>query len=240
MKAVSPYHSDKPKKAQVEEMFDNISGEYDRLNDILSLGIHKRWRKRLVAILAKEKPERILDLATGTAALALECARQTEAQITGVDLSEKMLAIGRDKIQRSKFKERIRLEKGDAEMLPFGDNTFDAVTIAFGVRNFGDLKKGLKEMRRVLQESRSVYILEFSRIQHPLLRGLFKIYFNHITPVIGRFLSKDPRAYTYLPESVSVFPYGEEMKGILRECGYQTIEAIPFTSGTATLYIGRK
>lgn len=240
MKTVTPYNEDRPKKEQVEEMFDSISGEYDRLNSILSFGIHTRWRKRMIALIAKEDPLKVLDIATGTADLALECARQTGAEITGVDLSEKMLEIGREKIKKTMFNGRIILQKGDAESLGFNDETFDAVMVSFGVRNFGDLEKGLQEMRRVLRTGKQVYILEFSRVENAFLGALFRFYFNGITPLIGRIFSRDPRAYSYLPESVASFPSGQEMLRILRNCGFRDVSATRFTGGTATLYTGRK
>ncbi|MCC7302724.1 MAG: bifunctional demethylmenaquinone methyltransferase/2-methoxy-6-polyprenyl-1,4-benzoquinol methylase UbiE [Bacteroidia bacterium] len=237
---VTPYNSQQPKKAQVEEMFDSISEEYDLLNSILSLGIHRIWRRKMIRSVTAGSPETILDVATGTADVALEAARRTRATITGIDLSEKMLEIGRKKVKIAGLENRIVLGKGDAESLPFSGNTFDAVTVAFGVRNFGNLTQGLTEMRRVLKPGKCLYILEFSRIENAFLRSLFGFYFRGITPAVARIFTRDTRAYRYLPESVEAFPHGEALLSILRNTGFREPRATPYSFGTATLYEARK
>ncbi|MCX7744324.1 MAG: bifunctional demethylmenaquinone methyltransferase/2-methoxy-6-polyprenyl-1,4-benzoquinol methylase UbiE [Flavobacteriales bacterium] len=238
--AVTPYNSNKSKKEQVAEMFDNISHRYDFLNHFLSLGIDKLWRKKVVKLIKKQAPEKILDIATGTADLAIAMANSGAKQIQGIDISEGMLAIGRKKIQNKKLQHLISLQWGDSEDIPFTDSLFDAVTVAFGVRNFEHPLKGLQEIYRVLKPGGMIYVLEFSQPQHFPIRQLYFFYFRHILPVWGKIVSRDPAAYTYLPESVKVFPYGEAFLKLLSEAGFKQPSNIPLSFGIASIYSGIK
>lgn len=238
---VKPYRKEGDKKGQVSTMFNRIAPYYDFLNRLLSLGIDKRWRKKAIALLREKNPEVVLDVATGTADLALETARQLPAkQIIGVDISAKMLSIGREKVARKGLANLIRLEEGDSENLPFENNTFDAITVAFGVRNFGDLEKGLMEMQRVLKPGGQLIVLEFSKPQAFPFRQLFNFYFRNILPVIGRITSKDPKAYRYLYESVQAFPEGERFLSILKKTGFKSNRCIPLTLGVCSIYSAEK
>jgi demethylmenaquinone methyltransferase/2-methoxy-6-polyprenyl-1,4-benzoquinol methylase len=238
---VKPYEEGGSKKAQVEKMFDNIARRYDFLNRFLSLGIDIYWRRRAIRLLKKESLSQVLDVATGTADVALEIYRQLKPEkITGVDISENMLAIGREKILRKKLADKIVLESGDSENLRFEDNTFDAATVAFGVRNFESLKKGLKEMNRVLRPGGKIVVLEFSRPTLFPFKQLFQFYFRHILPLIGRMTSKDPKAYTYLFESVQAFPQGKDFLNILSETDFKNGKCIPLTLGICSIYLAEK
>lgn len=239
MAQVKPYNSEASKKAEVEDMFDNIAPKYDLLNRVLSLKIDVLWRKKLVKWLAKENPEQVLDVATGTGDLAIAVQKGTGAQVTGLDLSLQMLNVGKIKIKKLNLDGKISMQKGDAEHLPFEADSFDGVTVAFGVRNFENLAKGLSELRRVVKAGKSVYILEFSKVEG-FLGPLYMFYFKNILPQIGRLVSKDNRAYTYLPDSVNAFPYGEKMKGILLETGFRKVEYRKLSMGIATLYRATK
>jgi len=236
---VKPYNAETSKKSQVEDMFDNIAGKYDLLNHVLSMKIDVLWRRKLVKMLAADHPKTVLDVATGTGDLAIAVQRGTGADVVGLDLSQKMLDVGIDKVKKNNLEGKISMLKGDAENLPFTDNKFDGVTVAFGVRNFENLEKGLSELRRVVKENHSVYILEFSKVQG-LLGPLYMFYFKNILPRIGRLVSKDNRAYTYLPDSVSAFPYGEKMKKILLSVGYSKISSTRLSLGIATIYKATK
>lgn len=239
MKQVTPYNSNESKKAQVEDMFDNIAPKYDLLNHVLSMKIDVLWRNTLVKWMNKDHPKEVLDVATGTGDLAIAVQKGTEAKVVGLDLSQQMLNVGDIKIKKLKLDGKISLQKGDAENLPFEDNRFDAISVAFGVRNFENLTKGLAEMKRVVKEGHSVYILEFSKVEG-LLGPLYMFYFKHILPKIGTLVSKDDRAYTYLPDSVNAFPYGEKMKNILLEVGYRKVELKKLSLGIATIYKATK
>ena len=239
MKQVTPYNTDAGKKREVEEMFDNIAPKYDLLNHVLSMKIDVLWRNNLVNWLLKDDPKIVLDVATGTGDLAIAVQKKTKGEVVGLDLSQQMLNVGIEKIKKINLAESISMQKGDAENLPFEDNKFDAVTVAFGVRNFENLEKGLSELRRVVKENKSVYILEFSKVEG-LLGPFYQFYFKNILPQIGKLVSKDNRAYTYLPDSVNAFPFGEKMKNILVEIGFKTVEYRKQSFGIATIYKATK
>jgi len=239
LKAVTPYNSAKTKKAQIEEMFDNIAPKYDILNRVLSLRTDIPWRNTLAKWLRKDNPALVLDVATGTGDLAIKIQQMNDCQVLGLDISQQMLNIGFEKIKKLGLASKISLQKGDAENLPFEDNKFDAVSVAFGVRNFENLEKGLKELQRVVKKGYSVYILEFSK-PSGFWVPLYLFYFKNILPMIGKLISKDSRAYTYLPDSVSVFPYGEEMKNILLDAGFSAVEYKKLSFGVAAIYKATK
>lgn len=239
MPEVKPYNQTQPKKEQVAEMFNNIAFRYDFLNSLLSLGIHKGWRKKAVRILKSKQPQVILDVATGTGDFAIEALQTNAKKIIGVDISEGMLNVGREKIKKLNLTDKIELQVADAEHLPFTDNYFDAITVAFGVRNFENLESGLKDMLRVLKPGGDLVIIEFSKPKG-FFSYLYKIYFKHITPAIGKLFSKDHRAYSYLPESVEAFPYGENLCNILRQCGYAHVSYQILTFGVASIYTATK
>jgi len=241
MSTVKPYSdSDLTKKEQVEQMFDNISGKYDELNHILSMGIDVGWRKKVVKIIKNQNPETVLDIATGTGDLAIMMAKATDAKITGFDLSAGMLDVGRKKIAELNLEDRIELIQGDAEKMKFEDNSFDCITVAFGVRNFENLKKGLDEIYRVLKPGGKFVILEFSQPQSFPMKQLYGFYSKNILPMIGKKISKDKSAYTYLPESVKAFPYGEEMKKILKSSNFIKTTDKKLTFGISSIYTSLK
>ena len=229
----------KGKKEEVEEMFDAIAPRYDLLNRVLSAGIDKSWRKKAVNWLAAHEPKRILDVATGTADLAIESMRLQPEKVIGVDIADEMLKFGRIKIADQNLQEYITLQKGDAEKLPFSDSQFDAALVAFGVRNFENLARGLSNIFRVLKHDGTLVILEFSQPEHFPVKQLYNFYSITLLPLIGRMLSKDNGAYSYLPESISSFPHGEEFLGILKEAGYEDVQQRKLTFGIASLYKGR-
>ncbi|MCH8546563.1 MAG: bifunctional demethylmenaquinone methyltransferase/2-methoxy-6-polyprenyl-1,4-benzoquinol methylase UbiE [Cryomorphaceae bacterium] len=238
---VRPYaEGDGSKKEQVAQMFDNIAHSYDRLNHILSLGIDKGWRKRLLKLARQQPSDYILDVATGTGDLAIALAKLQPKKITGVDISNGMLDIGRQKVKRKMLDKRIELTYGDSEDLPFEDHSFDLVTVAFGVRNFENLEKGLKEMNRVLKPGGQLLVLEFSQPEMFPFAQIYKFYFKYILPGIGRMLSKDSSAYTYLPASVEAFPYGKAFTDVLESCGYSDTSIRKLTLGVASIYRGVK
>ena len=238
---ITPYkNSSQDKKRQIASMFNNIAGRYDFLNHFLSLGIDRYWRRQAIDQLRKKKPQLILDIATGTADLAIEALKLNPAKIFGVDISVDMLELGRKKIKKKNLDDKIELLEGDSEQLIFEDNKFDAVTVAFGVRNFQDLNKGLKEIHRVLKPDGKVVILEFSQPTNPVMKKLYNFYSSHITPKIGQFVSKDEAAYSYLNESVKAFPYGNQFCSILKETGFRDIHFKALTFGVATIYTAEK
>ena len=236
---VKPYTTDQSKKTDLEDMFDNIAPKYDLLNHVLSMKIDVLWRNTLVKWMNKDAPKLVLDVATGTGDLAIAVQKGTGAEVVGLDLSQQMLNVGIDKIKKLNLNQKISMQKGDAENLPFEDNKFDAVSVAFGVRNFENLEKGLAELRRVVKENSSVYILEFSKVEG-FLAPFYMFYFKNILPQIGKLVSKDNRAYTYLPDSVNAFPFGEKMKQILLDTGYSKVEYKKLSLGIATIYKATK
>ena len=236
---VKPYNTDQSKKTEVEDMFDNIAPKYDLLNHVLSMKIDVLWRNTLVKWMNKDAPKLVLDVATGTGDLAIAVQKGTGAEVVGLDLSQQMLNVGIDKIKKLNLDQKISMQKGDAENLPFEDNKFDSVSVAFGVRNFENLEKGLAELRRVVKDNSSVYILEFSKVEG-FLAPFYMFYFKNILPQIGKLVSKDNRAYTYLPDSVNAFPFGEKMKQILLDTGYSKVEYKKLSLGIATIYKATK
>lgn len=221
-------------------MFDDISGKYDFLNHLLSLGIDRGWRKKLRKKLEALPHGYVLDLATGTGDMAIELSKIPGIKILGADLSPGMLSIAEKKVEKLQLSNVIRLQETDSEKMPFESEMFDAVTISYGVRNFQDLKQGLREMNRVTKKGGHALILEFSTPKNKIIGSLFSLYFKRILPFIGRLFSKNMRAYTYLPESVSAFPYGNDFAEICKSCGYDSTEILPLTFGVTTLYICKK
>jgi demethylmenaquinone methyltransferase / 2-methoxy-6-polyprenyl-1,4-benzoquinol methylase len=238
---VVPYKEEQgSKKEQVARMFDNISHRYDFLNHFLSLGIDKGWRKKAVAYLKPFQPKFILDVATGTGDFAIEALTLKPEKIIGVDISEGMLAMGRKKMIDRGYASIIEMQSGDSENLPFADNSFDAVTVAFGVRNFENLEKGLAEIYRVLKPHGRVVIVEFSKPGSFPFKQLYSFYFKNVLPRVGMWLSKDKAAYTYLPESVDAFPYGNDFLNVLTKTNFIETNARPLTFGISSIYTGKK
>lgn len=235
---VTPY-KDSPlnKKEQVEQMFDTISGDYDELNRIISFGTDVSWRKKVLEMILAKNPNNILDIATGTGDLAIQFAEKTSIpKIIGIDISEGMLSVARKKSEHLINRARIDFIKGNSESLPFPDDSFEAITVAFGIRNFENLEKGLSEINRVLKKDGLFIILETSiPAKFPFKQG-YQIYTKRILPLIGRMFSKDKVAYRYLSESASVFPHGENLNNILRKIGFKEVENKPQTFGVATIY----
>lgn len=239
-KTVTPYQNDSAKKEQVAEMFDNIANNYDFLNHFLSMGIDILWRKKAVRLLKPFAPKLILDVATGTGDFALESLSLNPDKIIGVDISRDMVAVGLEKVKKRKLQNKIELKYGDSENLEFETNTFDALTVAFGVRNYENLEQGLSEMLRVIKPGGHVAIIEFSQPKKFPIKQIYNFYFKNILPGIGRIVSKDARAYTYLPESVGAFPHGNEFLKVLTKVGYNEVQAIPLTLGIASIYLASK
>lgn len=238
---VIPYKdSSDSKKEQVATMFNNIAPKYDFLNQLLSLGIHKGWRKKAIQLLAPKKPKKILDIATGTGDFAIEAMKLQPEKVVGIDISEGMLKLGVEKIHKLQLEKHIELKLGDSENLPFEDNSFDAITVGFGVRNFEHLEKGIAEIYRVLNQGGTLAVLEFSKPKNFPIKQVYNFYFRYITPTVGKIFSKDASAYTYLPESVKAFPDGEDFLNVLRKAGFKECKAMPLTFGIASIYIGNK
>jgi len=238
---VKPYGSEAGKKAEVEQMFDRIAPRYDLLNRVLSLGIDVWWRKRAIGYLKSAQPAEILDVATGTADVAIQLAKILKPQrVVGIDIANQMLELGRVKIAALGLSEIITLETGDSERLRFEEGSFDAVTVAFGVRNFENLEKGLSEMNRVLRPGGRVVILEFSKPHIFPIKQLYNTYFKYVLPLIGRLTSRDMRAYTYLFESVQVFPEGNQFTEILTKTGFQNPICERLTLGICSIYSATK
>ena len=238
---VKPYNQSS-KKEEVEQMFDNIAHKYDFLNHFFSLGIDILWRKKAIRLIQKSNPKQILDVATGTGDFAILTAKQYADvdAITGIDISEGMLEVGRKKVQEKNLQQKISFKKADSESLPYADASFDAVTVAFGVRNFENLELGITEMYRVLRPGGVIAIIEFSKPKQFPIKHLFGFYFKWIMPTIGNWLSKDSRAYTYLPESVDAFPEGEAFKSILSKIGFSKVQIISLSGGIASIYFATK
>jgi demethylmenaquinone methyltransferase/2-methoxy-6-polyprenyl-1,4-benzoquinol methylase len=240
-KKVVPYEGEEGgKKDQVKTMFNNIAPRYDFLNHVLSLGIDILWRKKAVRLIKKFKPQNVLDIATGTADFAIENLNSGAKKVVGLDISEGMLNVGKAKIKQKKVDDRIELVLGDSENLPFPDASFDAITVGFGVRNFENLEKGLFEMLRVLKPGGVCAVLEFSKPKSFPIKNLYNFYFKRILPTIGKKISKDSAAYTYLPESVDAFPDGLNFTNILTKVGYINTKIYPVTFGIASIYIAEK
>jgi demethylmenaquinone methyltransferase/2-methoxy-6-polyprenyl-1,4-benzoquinol methylase len=238
---VLPYKEQQAgKKQQVARMFDNISHRYDFLNHFLSLGIDKAWRKRAISILKPLQPKMILDVATGTGDFAIQALTLNPDKIIGVDISEGMLEVGRKKMEKLGLTSKVELYSGDSENLGFEENKFDAVTVAFGVRNFENLEKGLQEIHRVMKPGAMLVVLEFSRPRRFPLKQFYNFYFKAILPKIGQLISKDKSAYTYLPESVQAFPDGEDFINILKKVGFKNTACQPLTFGISSIYSARK
>jgi demethylmenaquinone methyltransferase/2-methoxy-6-polyprenyl-1,4-benzoquinol methylase len=237
---VKPYTAEGSKKEQVAEMFDNISHRYDFLNHFLSLNIDKGWRKKVVKMASSGKPKAILDVATGTADLAIALTKANPEKIVGIDISAGMLSEGQKKLEKKNLTSIITLQQADSENLPFPDNTFDAITVAFGVRNFENLEKGLSEMQRVLKKGGKLLVLEFSQPTKFPFKQLYRFYFKNILPGLGKMISKDSSAYTYLPESVDAFPYGDRFISILDKLKFQKSFYKPVTFGVAMIYEATK
>lgn len=239
--AVVPYKDQEgSKKEQVATMFNNISKRYDFLNHFLSLGIDILWRKKAIKMLRKEEPKMILDIATGTGDFAIEALALNPDKVIGVDISSGMLEVGREKLKKRKLDDRIELRMGDSEGLLFEDDTFDAVIVAFGVRNFEHLQQGITDMQRVLKPGGTVTVLEFSKPTKFPFKQLYNFYFKYILPLIGRIISKDQSAYTYLPESVQSFPDGERFLDVMKTAGFEETNAKQVTFGISSIYTGRK
>ncbi|CAM3301312.1 bifunctional demethylmenaquinone methyltransferase/2-methoxy-6-polyprenyl-1,4-benzoquinol methylase UbiE [Zobellia roscoffensis] len=240
-KKVTPYKdSVLGKKDQVTQMFDNISENYDGLNRVISFGIDIKWRKRVVAILKAKQPKTVLDIATGTGDLAINLVETGANKIVGLDISPGMLEVGKNKVAQKKLDKTIEMVVGDSENLPFETNSFDAITVAFGVRNFETLEKGLSEIYRVLAPNGTFVVLETSvPTKTPFKQG-YNLYIKYMLPAIGKLFSKDKSAYTYLSESASVFPHGNAFNNILRKIGFIEVENKPQTFGVASIYVATK
>ena len=240
-KIIKPYKdSALGKKDQVATMFNNISKNYDDLNRVISFGIDISWRKKVVQIVSKNNPQQILDIATGTGDLALMMSSLAPEKIIGLDISEGMLSVGKEKISKAQLNDKIEMVVGDSEDIPYADNTFDAITVSFGVRNFANLDKGLGEIRRVLKPGGILVILETSNpTKFPFKQG-YKFYTSFILPVIGKLFSKDKIAYSYLSESANFFPFGEAFNNILKKNGFINTTHTPVTFGVATIYSASK
>jgi demethylmenaquinone methyltransferase/2-methoxy-6-polyprenyl-1,4-benzoquinol methylase len=239
---VVPYkEDDAAKKAQVARMFDSISWRYDALNHILSAGVDFWWRRRAMRELKALKPKLVLDVATGTADLAIQAVKSLDPdKVIGVDISTGMMDLGRKKIEQRGLSKKIELRRGDSENLPFEENKFDAVIVAFGVRNFENLEKGLAEMLRVVKPGGKVVVLEFSKPEKSPFRQFYGWYFRYVVPIVGRMISKDRSAYDYLPESVHAFPRGKAFVDILDRLGYKNTACKPLTFGISSIYTGTK
>lgn len=237
---VTPYQTSDSKKDQVAQMFNNIAGRYDFMNHFLSMGIDILWRKKAINCLRKKLPGDILDIATGTGDFAFEAMALNPDSIIGVDISEGMMAVGRDKIRRRGLEGTISLQYGDSADLPFEAESFDAITVAFGVRNYEDLEGGLTDMHRVLRKDGVVCILEFSKPTKFPVKQAYAFYSGVIIPALGKLMSRDRAAYTYLPQSVAAFPEGNDFLDIMKKVGYQNVARMPLTGGIATIYLGRK
>ncbi|MDL2255826.1 bifunctional demethylmenaquinone methyltransferase/2-methoxy-6-polyprenyl-1,4-benzoquinol methylase UbiE [Parabacteroides sp. OttesenSCG-928-G06] len=238
---ILPYNKEEEKGAQVQRMFDNIAGAYDRLNHILSLGFDRGWRRKGIAFLKPFQPRQILDIATGTGDLAIALCRKLQPQqVVGADISEEMMRIGREKVEKAGLDGKIRFEQQDCLSLTYEENSFDAVTAAFGVRNFADIRQGLTEMHRVLSPGGQLMILELTTPEHFPMKQLFALYSHTVIPLLGRLFSRERKAYKYLPASIEVVPQGKVMINLLVEVGFKEVKLRRFTGGICTMYTGQK
>ncbi len=239
---VTPFNDPgKTKKEQVAHMFDNIAGSYDRLNHVLSAGIDIGWRKKAILQLKKDKPQRILDVATGTGDMAIMSYGLLKPEkIVGIDISEQMLELGKKKVEKQGLTSSIDLQRGDSETIKFADNSFDAVMVAFGVRNFENLEMGLKEMLRVLKPGGKLVVLEFSRPRIKIFRSLYNLYMGIAAPEIARWFSQNKKAYQYLNQSAKLFPERQAFVDILKSTGYSNTSFKPLSAGICCIYIGKK
>lgn len=238
---IKPYNESESKAVQVEKMFDNIAPAYDNLNHVLSWGIDKSWRRKAINCLKPYHPQRIMDVATGTGDFAIQAFTMLHPQeLIGTDISEGMMNIGREKVKQAGFSEHISFAKEDCTNLSFTDNCFDAITVAFGVRNFENLDKGLQEMHRVLVPGGHLVILELSEPEWFPMKQLYALYSKIVIPTLGKLFSKDHSAYTYLPQSIKAFPQGEIMQGIIRKAGFSQVHFQRLTLGICTLYFATK
>jgi demethylmenaquinone methyltransferase/2-methoxy-6-polyprenyl-1,4-benzoquinol methylase len=237
---ITPYQTTEDKKKQIEGMFDNIADSYDFLNHLLSAGVDIRWRKRAIHEISAVSPRYILDMATGTGDFAFEALRLKPDKIVGVDLSQKMLDVGIQKSINRNLSGNIEFQKGDSENLQFSNNSFDAITVGFGVRNFQNMEAGLSELFRVMKSDGIIAILEPSFPENPIVNFVFNIHFKYITPLLGKIFSHDHSAYTYLPNSVEAFPQGKKFCKILENVGFRDTKYIPLTFGMCALYTARK
>ncbi|SOS48707.1 Demethylmenaquinone methyltransferase [Tenacibaculum dicentrarchi] len=240
-KTIKPYKdSDLGKKEQVAKMFDNISEDYDGLNRVISLGIDVSWRKKVVKLIGENNPKQILDIATGTGDLALMMADLNPDKIVGLDISAGMLEVGKQKIAKANLTDKIEMIVGDSEKMPFENNTFDAITVSFGVRNFENLNKGLTEIYRILKPGGKFVVLETSNpTKFPFKQG-YQFHTNILLPIIGKLFSKDKVAYSYLSESANSFPFGEAFNNILQKNGFKNVNNLPVTFGVASIYTAFK
>lgn len=238
--SVKPYRDEGSKKEQVAQMFDNIAGRYDFLNHFFSLGIDVLWRKKAIRLLRPAQPKKILDIATGTGDFAFAALKLDPEQVVGVDISAGMIEVGKEKVTKRKRSDLIELKIGDSEQLEFPDASFDAITVGFGVRNFENLEKGLSEMVRVLKPGGQAAILEFSKPRVFPIKQVYFFYFKHLMPLIGRIVSKDHSAYTYLPQSVMAFPEGQAFVDIALQSGFGKCKPHPVSGGIATIYLAEK
>jgi demethylmenaquinone methyltransferase/2-methoxy-6-polyprenyl-1,4-benzoquinol methylase len=239
-KTVKPYNSEKSKKEEVEQMFDNISSKYDFLNHFLSLGIDKIWRRKAVKELRLTQPKKILDIATGTGDFAIANLKLNPEEIVGIDISNGMLDVGKQKMIKRNVDHIVTMKQADSEALPFDEGYFDGLTVGFGVRNFENLEKGLSEMLRVLRPGGKAVILEFSKPKAFPIKQAFGFYSKYVIPVLGKNISKDEKAYAYLPESVEAFPEGKDFMDILTKLNYKNVTATTVSGGIATIYTGIK
>ena len=239
--SIKPYNEEEKKSVQVERMFDNIAPAYDQLNNTISWGIDKSWRKKAIDWLKPFNPQRMMDVATGTGDFAIQACRVLNPkELIGTDISEGMMNVGRQKVKEAGLESRISFAKEDCTALSFPDNRFDAITVAFGVRNFEDLDKGLKEMHRVLNDNGKLVILELSEPEWFPMKQLYALYSKVVIPTLGKLLSKDRSAYTYLPQSIKAFPQGEVMREIILKAGFSEARFKRLTLGICTLYTATK
>lgn len=238
---ITPYDNLRPKTEQVEQMFDSIAPAYDFMNRMMTFGVDKLWRKRAVGLVKASRPERILDVATGTGDLALRLCRSIpRAEVTGIDLSEEMLRIGAGKVRKAGMERRITMMKADCLSLPFADGSFDAVTVAYGVRNFEHLDRGYAEMARVLRPGGMLCVIELAVPTSKWVRPFYNIYTRKLIPAIGRLISSDTRAYSYLQESIAAMPQGPRMLALMEQAGLSGAALLPLTFGVCAVYTAYK